>query len=1069
MRGSHRHRRRHGRLTTATFTFTSLAVSIFLMLGQFGLLAASAGTTDRDRDGAFDSVTDVISDDDSGSRSGVSAGPQIQTRDDSVDFVPLGPGDSLGVDFSAVDPTTYNHSTGVGGNSNDTQESLEAEDFVCNDIVVFLLDITADGLDDDDVASLDADLFFDHNGTNSQPFGYDQFIGASLDTSDPNYSDGEATAALTPTGNNNGVNPTGDPAVTVNLQITGIDGTTDRIIVRIKVRLGNCGPGEIPPPSNVQSGIADLDATDGAAADNVNVTQGQQTIPLKVDTDQPTITLIKDIVGTPPDDGKFDLRIEGVVVADDAEDGDSSGPQTVLSGTYTVDEVAGTGTSLSNYSSSVSCVLGTQTPITEPDTSIELTVADGEDWVCTFTNTAGAPSLTIAKEARTVGGGSVITSAATGSSFWYVIDVKNTGNAAAADVIIKDNLVDTPMLTITSASFDIDPDFSLTGDTACTVTAGVNTVQCNVGTLAANNSATGGPDEVRVIIQVAVQSNPDTCPLLTNAATVQIGATGTPSQSQSANVQVTGCGPALTISKAGPATVTQGQNITWTIQVTNSGNADATNVQVVDTLPAGFTFVSSVPDATPPVPTCTHSSGVVTCDLGTIAKAGASPTTVTITITAQAPTTCGPFGNSASGTFGNGTPIPGSPVTARGDVTGCGGGPGAPALSVTKTADAAVVTPPSPIGFLITVTNTGSADANNVTLTDTIPAVPGVTWSINGGTGAAQCTLTGNSLSCNFGTLSAGQSKTVHIISTATTSASCGTFTNVAVANSSNAGSATGQASVEVECPPGIDIVKNGPATAYVGDTITYTLDVSLAAGSTESLTNIQVTDTRCDAAPVLVSKTGGDQDNTLETGETWHYTCSHVVTASDPDPLPNTATVTGVDDDGDTATDSDDHVVDILHPGIRIVKTANPDSGSPGEVITYRYRITNTGDTTLFDISVDDDVVGHICDIAELQPGESVVCTAEFTIPANANIEITNVAVAVGTDEGGKEVSDEDDETIDVVLGETVTPTTVTPPGGVAFTGAGGLVPLAGLALLMLTLGSGLLWVGRRRRTGDT
>jgi hypothetical protein len=146
-------------------------------------------------------------------------------------------------------------------------------------------------------------------------------------------------------------------------------------------------------------------------------------------------------------------------------------------------------------------------------------------------------------------------------------------------------------------------------------------------------------------------------------------------------------------------------------------------------------------------------------------------------------------------------------------------------------------------------------------------------------------------------------------------------------------------------------------------------------------------------------------------------------------------------------------------------VKEANPDSGSPGEVITYVYRITNTGDVTLFDISVDDDIVGHICDIPELDPGESVKCTADYTIPEDANIEITNVVIAVGEDENGTEVSDEDEETILVILGTTVTPTpTVTPPGGVAFTGTGAFLPLAGLALLMLTLGTGLLWWGRRR-----
>ena len=136
---------------------------------------------------------------------------------------------------------------------------------------------------------------------------------------------------------------------------------------------------------------------------------------------------------------------------------------------------------------------------------------------------------------------------------------------------------------------------------------------------------------------------------------------------------------------------------------------------------------------------------------------------------------------------------------------------------------------------------------------------------------------------------------------------------------------------------------------------------------------------------------------------------------------------------------------------------------GGPGR---YSIELLRRGyQVTLFDISVDDDIVGHICDIPELDPGESVKCTADYTIPEDANISITNVVVAVGEDENGTEVSDEDEVTILVILGTTVTPTpTVTPPGGVAFTGTGVLVPLAGLALLLLTLGTGLLWWGRRR-----
>jgi uncharacterized repeat protein (TIGR01451 family) len=259
--------------------------------------------------------------------------------------------------------------------------------------------------------------------------------------------------------------------------------------------------------------------------------------------------------------------------------------------------------------------------------------------------------------------------------------------------------------------------------------------------------------------------------------------------------------------------------------------------------------------------------------------------------------------------------------------------------------------------------------------------------------------------------------------------------------------------------PLGIQIVKSGPALAHVGDTITYTFDVSLTTST--PLTNVTVTDPICTAAPALDSKSGGDQDTTLEPGETWHYSCKHVVADSDPDPLPNTATASGTDNQGRNTSDTDDHLVDIIHPAIRIVKTANPLSISPGETVTYTYRVTNIGDVTLYDVSVDDDKLGHICDIAQLDVGETQTCRKDFTATDGNLGPLKNVAVAAGEDETGYPVSDDDKASIDVVLGTVVTPTT-TPPSGTAFTGST-VLPLGALALVLLMIGTGLLWAGRK------
>jgi len=563
------------------------------------------------------------------------------------------------------------------------------------------------------------------------------------------------------------------------------------------------------------------------------------------------------------------------------------------------------------------------------------------------TVTGCAPTLTITKQALNANGGP-ITTIPLGGSFNYVITVINTGNASASPVIVTDNLNDS--LTVNSTSWDVDPPDAST-DGTCTVAAG-NTVSCpdsGTITLAASDGAANGNDTLQVVINVTVPENLTSCPTLTNSAQVRIGIAGSPSDAQSAPVDVTGCASNLTITKQGPATVGQGGVISYTITVKNTGNAQATGVIVTDDLADSLTGVAGSFDVDPGsaggTGTCTVTAGNnVSCSVGTLAAndGGANgPDEVVVTITANAPVgQCPTITNQASFVTEGGEGQTGTSNTVTTTVTGC-------------------VAPPPPSA--------------------------------------------------------------------------------------------------------GINVVKGGPVVAHVGDTITYTFAVSLAAGSV-SLTNITVTDPICSATPTLGTKTGGDQDTTLETGETWNFSCTHVVTASDPDPLPNTVTATGIGPNGQVS-DTDTHSVDIIHPAIQIVKTARPTSVGPGETVTYTFKVTNTGDVTLFDVKVTDNKLGNICTIAQLDVGETETCTADFTASSDFGGPLDNVGKAKGHDVTGFSVEDTDRASIDVVLGTTVTP--VTPPSGVAFTGASGVVTMAALALLLLLLGTGTLFLTRRREDG--
>lgn len=70
-------------------------------------------------------------------------------------------------------------------------------------------------------------------------------------------------------------------------------------------------------------------------------------------------------------------------------------------------------------------------------------------------------------------------------------------------------------------------------------------------------------------------------------------------------------GTSLTLSGSGPTTATAGAKSTYALTATNSGPLMASDVKIVDTLPAGAEFVSASSG-------CTYAAGVVTCKAATL-------------------------------------------------------------------------------------------------------------------------------------------------------------------------------------------------------------------------------------------------------------------------------------------------------------------------------------------------------------------------------------------------------------------------------------------------------------------
>ena len=237
---------------------------------------------------------------------------------------------------------------------------------------------------------------------------------------------------------------------------------------------------------------------------------------------------------------------------------------------------------------------------------------------------------------------------------------------------------------------------------------------------------------------------------------------------------------------------------------------------------------------------------------------------------------------------------------------------------------------------------------------------------------------------------------------------------------------------VDPEQKPGIEIVKTADKTSglKLGDVVTYIIRVKNTGNVT--LKDVELEDS-------LVELDGFQKKlGTMVPGEARVLSYKYTITQADVDAgkVHNVATVTGnppedPDKPGEPVPPVEDEdeedVTPDRHPGIEVIKTADKKEGlKKGDVVTYTVTVTNTGDVTLENVTVDDSLVQLPAEerlISILKPGKTAVIVYTYTI-TQADVDagkVHNVATAKGNppknpdkpDEPVPPVEDDDDEDV--------------------------------------------------------
>jgi len=434
-----------------------------------------------------------------------------------------------------------------------------------------------------------------------------------------------------------------------------------------------------------------------------------------------------------------------------------------------------------------------------------------------------------------------------GTSVTYTIVVTNTGPSDAPGTTVGDTFP----ATLTGVSYTSVASGGATGNTAGPASGNIS------DTLSMPSGST-----VTYTVNATVQASATGS--LSNTATVTAGAgvtDPTPGNNSATDTDTLTPSADVSVTKTdSPDPVVVGNNITYTITVTNNGPSDAQTLSLSDVVPTNTTLVSvttpagwSRTDLVPP-----GGTGTLTFTRATLAPSVSSIFTVVVNVNAGTAngTTITNTANVSSTTTdptpGNNSATATTQVQSNADL----------AISKTRTPNTSSIDAGSNVTYTVQAVNNGPAAASSVTLTDVVPA---------GTSLVSQSNPVG--WTCN--TIPVGGNGTITCTKASMANAETATLTVVVTINCNVANGATinNTATIGAVSPPDNNSTNNSSSTSFTVNNPAVTVVASVAISqlpqNSHDLINVGLAaaasggTTNCPPGPLTVQVFGDEDDQT--------------------------------------------------------------------------------------------------------------------------------------------------------------------------------------------------------------